>query len=185
MHVLMLSLVPVQSPGWEGAHSAAHGNPSPPPCGQQVSLQSLSPPATLHSPTLPLTAAGAWTHHLLWFQVYVQDILQQQLADQVLHVLHKEQGHLYVCGDVRMARDVTHTLKQLMAAKLSLSEEEVEDYFFQLKVWQRVCGLGMQVKSMGQGARTAGVKTGGVRIRTVLDVWRILEVAGGLSRMRS
>ncbi|XP_054565257.1 nitric oxide synthase, inducible [Eptesicus fuscus] len=70
-------------------------------------------------------------------KVYVQDILQQQLADQVLHVLHQEQGHLYVCGDVRMARDVAHTLKQLVAARLSLSEEQVEDYFFQLKSQKR------------------------------------------------
>nr|KAF6296132.1 hypothetical protein mMyoMyo1_009227 [Myotis myotis] len=67
-------------------------------------------------------------------KVYVQDILQQQLADQVLHVLHQEQGHLYVCGDMHMARDVAHTLKQLVAARLSLSEEQVEDYCFQLKM---------------------------------------------------
>ncbi|XP_019502510.1 PREDICTED: nitric oxide synthase, inducible isoform X2 [Hipposideros armiger] len=70
-------------------------------------------------------------------KVYVQDILRQQLADEVLCLLHKEQGHLYVCGDVRMARDVAHTLKQLVAAKLSLSEEQVEDYFFQLKSQKR------------------------------------------------
>ena len=65
---------------WGGCSLCSHSNPSPPPCGQQASLQSLSPPAMLHSPTPPLTAAGAWTHHLLWFQGYVQDILQQQLA---------------------------------------------------------------------------------------------------------
>ncbi|KAI5193446.1 nitric oxide synthase, inducible isoform X1 [Manis pentadactyla] len=70
-------------------------------------------------------------------KVYVQDILRQQLASEVLHVLHEEQGHLYVCGDVRMARDVAQTLKQLVAAKLSLSEEQVEDYFFQLKSQKR------------------------------------------------
>ncbi|XP_058416280.1 nitric oxide synthase, inducible [Diceros bicornis minor] len=70
-------------------------------------------------------------------KVYVQDILRQQLAGEVLRVLHEEHGHLYVCGDVRMARDVAHTLKQLVAAKLSLSEEQVEDYFFQLKSQKR------------------------------------------------
>uniref|UniRef100_A0A8C8XD40 Nitric oxide synthase n=1 Tax=Panthera leo TaxID=9689 RepID=A0A8C8XD40_PANLE len=70
-------------------------------------------------------------------KVYVQDILRQQLASEVLRVLHEEQGHLYVCGDVRMARDVTQTLKHLLAAKLSLSEEQVEDYFFQLKSQKR------------------------------------------------
>uniref|UniRef100_A0A2K6BPD6 Nitric oxide synthase, inducible n=1 Tax=Macaca nemestrina TaxID=9545 RepID=A0A2K6BPD6_MACNE len=66
-------------------------------------------------------------------KVYVQDILRQQLASEVLRVLHEELGHLYVCGDVRMAWDVAHTLKQLVAAKLNLNEEQVEDYFFQLK----------------------------------------------------
>ncbi|KAK2111536.1 Nitric oxide synthase, inducible [Saguinus oedipus] len=70
-------------------------------------------------------------------KVYVQDILRQQLASEVLHVLHEEPGHLYVCGDVRMARDVAHTLKQLVAAKLNLNEEQVEDYFFQLKSQKR------------------------------------------------
>lgn len=99
--------------------------------------------------------AGAWTHHLLWVQVYVQDILRQRLAGEVLRVLHEEQGHLYVCGDVRMARDVARTLKQLMATALSLNEEQVEDYFFQLKVGPLVvCGLGMQVTGMGLGAGT-------------------------------
>nr|XP_004399692.2 PREDICTED: nitric oxide synthase, inducible [Odobenus rosmarus divergens] len=70
-------------------------------------------------------------------KVYVQDILRQRLASEVLRVLHEEHGHLYVCGDVRMARDVAHTLKLLVAAKLSLSEEQVEDYFFQLKSQKR------------------------------------------------
>eukprot|EP00069_Balaena_mysticetus_P001883 bmy_15632T0 len=70
-------------------------------------------------------------------KVYVQDILRQQLADEVLRVLHEDQGHLYVCGDVRMARDVVRTLKQLVATALSLTEEQVEDYFFQLKSQKR------------------------------------------------
>uniref|UniRef100_A0A8C5UWG4 Nitric oxide synthase n=1 Tax=Microcebus murinus TaxID=30608 RepID=A0A8C5UWG4_MICMU len=70
-------------------------------------------------------------------KVYVQDILRQQLAGEVLRVLHEERGHLYICGDVRMARDVACTLRQLVASKLSLSEEQVEDYFFQLKNQKR------------------------------------------------
>uniref|UniRef100_A0A8C3CQS6 Nitric oxide synthase n=1 Tax=Cairina moschata TaxID=8855 RepID=A0A8C3CQS6_CAIMO len=39
-------------------------------------------------------------------KVYVQDILQNKLEAKVCNLLHKEDGHLYVCGDVRMARDV-------------------------------------------------------------------------------
>ena len=33
---------------------------------------------------------------------------------------------------------------------MSLSEEQIKGYFFQLKVWQLGCGLGMQVKGMGK-----------------------------------
>lgn len=72
-------------------------------------------------------------------QVYVQDLLRQKLADEVLRVLLEAPGHIYVCGGVGMARDVAHTLKQLVAAKLGLSEEQVEDYFFRLKVWWLAC----------------------------------------------
>ncbi|KAM5273466.1 nitric oxide synthase, inducible [Ctenodactylus gundi] len=70
-------------------------------------------------------------------KVYVQDILRQQLGSEVLRVLHEEPGHLYVCGNVCMARDVADTLKQMVAAKLNLNEEQVEDYFFQLKSEKR------------------------------------------------
>ncbi|EGV94350.1 Nitric oxide synthase, inducible [Cricetulus griseus] len=70
-------------------------------------------------------------------KVYVQDILQKQLANEVLSVLHGEQGHLYVCGDVRMARDVATTVKKLVATKMNLNEEQVEGYFFQLKSQKR------------------------------------------------
>lgn len=89
-------------------------------------------------------------------------------------MLHEEQGHLYVCGDVRMARDVALTLKHLLAAKLSLSEEQVEDYFFQLKVRWLACESGWQVEDPGRG-----IKTRRVRSRGVLNLKRTLQVAGG------
>lgn len=50
------------------------------------------------------------------------------------NLLHKEEGHLYVCGDVRMAKDVAQTLKGMLAKKLNLNEQQAEEYFFQLKV---------------------------------------------------
>lgn len=49
-------------------------------------------------------------------------------------LLHREEGHLYVCGDVRMAKDVAQALKRLLARNLHLSQQQAEDYFFQLKV---------------------------------------------------
>lgn len=67
-------------------------------------------------------------------QVYVQDLLQKELEAEVFRLLHEEEGHLYVCGDIRMASEVAKTLKEMFAKKLSLTEEEAEDYCFQLKV---------------------------------------------------
>uniref|UniRef100_A0A8V5HJ32 Nitric oxide synthase n=1 Tax=Melopsittacus undulatus TaxID=13146 RepID=A0A8V5HJ32_MELUD len=70
-------------------------------------------------------------------KVYVQDILQSKLGTKVCNLLHKEGGHLYVCGDVRMARDVAQALKRLLTKALKLSEQQAEEYFFQLKSQKR------------------------------------------------
>lgn len=68
------------------------------------------------------------------FQVYVQDLLQGELEAKVYQLLHTDGGHLYVCGDVRMARDVAQTLTAISAKYLSLTEEQAKEHFFQLKV---------------------------------------------------
>ncbi len=70
-------------------------------------------------------------------KVYVQDILQNELETKVCNILHKEEGHLYVCGDVRMARDVAQTLKRMLVKKLNHTEQQAEEYFFQLKSQKR------------------------------------------------
>lgn len=78
-------------------------------------------------------------------------------------MLHEEQGQICL-RDVRMAPDVAHSLKQLMAtAALSLNEEQVEDYFFQLKVGPLVvCGLGC-----GAQARPGSWDQGTLRLRLI------------------
>uniref|UniRef100_A0A8B9GEZ8 Nitric oxide synthase n=1 Tax=Amazona collaria TaxID=241587 RepID=A0A8B9GEZ8_9PSIT len=70
-------------------------------------------------------------------KVYVQDILQSKLGTKVCSLLHKEEGHLYVCGDVRMAKDVAQALKRMLTKALKLSEQQAEEYFFQLKSQKR------------------------------------------------
>ncbi|XP_062815325.1 nitric oxide synthase, inducible [Anolis carolinensis] len=70
-------------------------------------------------------------------KVYVQDLLQKALASKVCQLLHEEEGHLYVCGDVRMARAVAKTMKEMFAKQLGLTEEQAEDYCFQLKRQKR------------------------------------------------
>uniref|UniRef100_A0A669PH31 Nitric oxide synthase, inducible n=1 Tax=Phasianus colchicus TaxID=9054 RepID=A0A669PH31_PHACC len=70
-------------------------------------------------------------------KVYVQDILQNELETKVCNILHKEEGHLYVCGDIRMARDVAQTLKRILVKNLDHTEKQAEEYVFQLKSQKR------------------------------------------------
>uniref|UniRef100_A0A8C2U8W1 Nitric oxide synthase n=1 Tax=Coturnix japonica TaxID=93934 RepID=A0A8C2U8W1_COTJA len=70
-------------------------------------------------------------------KVYVQDILQNELETKVCNILHKEEGHLFVCGDVRMARDVAQTLKRILVKNLNHTEQQAEEYCFQLKSQKR------------------------------------------------
>ncbi|KAK2525340.1 nitric oxide synthase, inducible isoform X1 [Columba livia] len=98
-------------------------------------------------------------------KVYVQDILQSKLETKVYNLVHKEEGHLYVCGDVRMARDVAQTLKGMFAKKLNLSEQQAEEYFFQLKSQKRyhedIFGavFPAEVKSGVRALQSAGPRT--------------------------
>ncbi|XP_075052853.1 nitric oxide synthase, inducible [Mixophyes fleayi] len=66
-------------------------------------------------------------------KTYVQDILKKNLEDVVYKTIFREEGHLYVCGNLDMARDVAETLKWIIAKKKGLSEEKAEDCFSQLK----------------------------------------------------
>nr|XP_056721020.1 nitric oxide synthase, inducible [Euleptes europaea] len=70
-------------------------------------------------------------------KVYVQDLLRNKLMADAHRLLHEEEGHLYVCGDVCMARDVAQTLKEMFAKRLGLTDEQAEDYVFQLKRQKR------------------------------------------------
>uniref|UniRef100_A0ABM5EMN6 Nitric oxide synthase n=1 Tax=Pogona vitticeps TaxID=103695 RepID=A0ABM5EMN6_9SAUR len=70
-------------------------------------------------------------------KVYVQDLLRNKLEPKACRLLHEEEGHLYVCGDVRMAREVARTVKEMFARQLGLTEEQAEDYCFQLKRQKR------------------------------------------------
>ncbi|XP_063002916.1 nitric oxide synthase, inducible [Elgaria multicarinata webbii] len=70
-------------------------------------------------------------------KVYVQDLLRNKLAAEVCSLLHEREGHLYVCGDVRMAREVAKALKEVCAKQLGLTEEQAGEYCFQLKRQKR------------------------------------------------
>lgn len=66
--------------------------------------------------------------------MYVQDVLREQLSEKALEVLHKNAGHLYVCGGMNMARDVSSTLQDILVNKTGMTITEAGEYLERLKV---------------------------------------------------
>uniref|UniRef100_A0A6I8NDU9 Nitric oxide synthase n=1 Tax=Ornithorhynchus anatinus TaxID=9258 RepID=A0A6I8NDU9_ORNAN len=65
---------------------------------------------------------------------YVQDVLQEQLAETVYNTLQKQDGHVYVCGDVTMAADVLKAIQRIIARKGKLTAEEAGGFIGKLRV---------------------------------------------------
>lgn len=66
--------------------------------------------------------------------MYVQDILRDTLAEEVVRVLHQQAGHLYVCGSISMARGVAHTIEGILTHRLGISAQQASQYLCQMKV---------------------------------------------------
>lgn len=71
---------------------------------------------------------------VVFVQMYVQDVLKEQLVEKALKVIHKSTGHLYVCGGMNMARDVAQTLQDILVNNTVMSEAEAGEYLDMLKV---------------------------------------------------
>uniref|UniRef100_A0A8C3L9F3 Nitric oxide synthase n=1 Tax=Chrysolophus pictus TaxID=9089 RepID=A0A8C3L9F3_CHRPC len=64
---------------------------------------------------------------------YVQDVLQEQLAQTVYKALKEQGGHIYVCGDVTMAGDVLKTVQRIVRQQGQLSVEEAGTFISKLR----------------------------------------------------
>ncbi|CAM9548384.1 unnamed protein product [Bubo scandiacus] len=64
---------------------------------------------------------------------YVQDVLQEQLAQTVFKALKEQGGHIYVCGDVTMAGDVLKTVQRIVRQQGQLSVEEAGTFISKLR----------------------------------------------------
>lgn len=49
-------------------------------------------------------------------------------------MLTEEEGHFYVCGDIKMADDVRLKLKEIITKHAGMTDEEVEDYLIEMVV---------------------------------------------------
>uniref|UniRef100_A0A4W5NND8 Nitric oxide synthase, inducible n=1 Tax=Hucho hucho TaxID=62062 RepID=A0A4W5NND8_9TELE len=67
-------------------------------------------------------------------KVYVQDVLRERMAEEVLNVLHQKEGHLYVCGGVNMAHGVTLAVQEILSSQLGITLTQAGEYLAQLKV---------------------------------------------------
>uniref|UniRef100_A0A8C3VF72 Nitric oxide synthase n=1 Tax=Catharus ustulatus TaxID=91951 RepID=A0A8C3VF72_CATUS len=64
---------------------------------------------------------------------YVQDVLQEQLAQTVFKALKEQGGHIYVCGDVTMAGDVLKAVQRIVRQQGQLSAEEAGAFLSKLR----------------------------------------------------
>lgn len=84
--------------------------------------------------TQPGTFSPVLLHHPPPLQKYVQDILQEQLAETVYRALKEQGGHIYVCGDVTMAADVLKAIQRIMTRQGKLSVEDAGVFISRLRV---------------------------------------------------
>ncbi|XP_039361056.1 nitric oxide synthase, brain [Mauremys reevesii] len=64
---------------------------------------------------------------------YVQDVLQEQLAQSVYKALKEQGGHIYVCGDVTMAGDVFKAVQRIVKQQGQLSVEQAGAFISKLR----------------------------------------------------
>ena len=60
--------------------------------------------------------------------------MESQVPDMVFDLLCNSQGHLYICGDVKMADDVTNAVKRIFVKLGKMSKEKAENYVQEMKV---------------------------------------------------
>lgn len=86
------------------------------------------------SGSAPRGSPGSFSLVLCSPQKYVQDILQEKLAEPVYRALKEQGGHIYVCGDVTMAADVLKAIQRIMAQQGKLSVEDAGVFISRLRV---------------------------------------------------
>ncbi|KAK9774957.1 hypothetical protein SCAR479_08231 [Seiridium cardinale] len=65
-------------------------------------------------------------------KVYVQHLVREEGA-ALLNLIDHQNAHIYICGDVKMAQDVTATLIQSLAQHRSLSKEKARQFITDMK----------------------------------------------------
>ncbi|KAK3612614.1 hypothetical protein CHS0354_042123 [Potamilus streckersoni] len=66
-------------------------------------------------------------------KMYVQDYLLQN-SSEVYNSIVREEGHFYVCGDAKMAADVTSTLGEILQKERNISAQDAKNLLLNIRV---------------------------------------------------
>jgi len=68
---------------------------------------------------------------------YVQDIIENEIASFVVEKIVEQNGHFYVCGDVKMANGVSDALIKVLMTHGKMNKLEAHNYVTQMKFDER------------------------------------------------
>uniref|UniRef100_A0A8B9EGI6 nitric-oxide synthase (NADPH) n=1 Tax=Anser cygnoides TaxID=8845 RepID=A0A8B9EGI6_ANSCY len=88
---------------------------------------------------------------------YVQDVLQEQLAQTVYKALKEQGGHIYVCGDVTMAGDVLKTVQRIVRQQGQLSVEEAGAFMSKLRYHEDIFGVTLRTYEVTNRLRSESI----------------------------
>ncbi|KAL2088551.1 hypothetical protein ACEWY4_015450 [Coilia grayii] len=83
------------------------------------------------------TVSTAYSRQPGQAKMYVQDVLQDSLADEVVQALDQQGGHLYVCGSLSLAKGVADAVEGILAHRLGITTLQASQYLSQLKCEKR------------------------------------------------
>lgn len=67
-------------------------------------------------------------------KTYVQHLMIKNMKE-IYELIYNQNGHFYVCGDVKMAADVTTTLEIVLQCEGKMSIDEAKAYLTDMKVY--------------------------------------------------
>ncbi len=62
----------------------------------------------------------------------MQDLIEKNMAE-VCDIIYNKQGHFYICGDVRMASEVTTKLELALTRQKSFTIIQAKNYINEMK----------------------------------------------------
>lgn len=65
-------------------------------------------------------------------KAYVQDLMRAE-ADKIYRQIYSEAGHFYVCGDCKMAEDVSQTLRNIIQEQSGMTNTQLDNYLWRMR----------------------------------------------------